>query len=335
MEMRKINTVSIIIPTYNRYDYLVEILNSIARQTWPAERLEVVVVDDGSTDGTERITQPVYPFKLHYLREENCGAAVARNNGALHSSGDLLIFLDDDIILEPDYVSGLVEEHERHDDIVGMGCFLSYTPPDPTPFSRVYSTIDCEEASPEGADVDYTACVTNNLSILRDDFERIGGMHDIAGDGPTIWGDVEFGYRAALKGFRFRRSGTAACTHRDYVIHDLKTASARAYQVAYLAAPLFKKYPELRKDLPMFTDKFPVSWGEDIAKMVARKSLRKLASCKPALWVLERVVHLLETLFPNPKVLSPFYRWILGGYIFRGYRDGMEAYGLTPALSGD
>ena len=75
-------TVSVVIPTYNRKGMLRETLNSLAQQTYPTDRFEIIVVDDGSTDGTDQIAVGAFPFTLRYFWQTNQGDATARNLGS-------------------------------------------------------------------------------------------------------------------------------------------------------------------------------------------------------------------------------------------------------------
>ena len=327
---------SIVIPTYNRKESLQETLLSLSHQSWPADHFEVIIVDDGSTDGTEEIVKESLPFTLRYIRQSNQGSAVARNTGAQQASGDVLIFLDDDVLVEPNYIAGLIEEHRNHPRIVGMGTELPYIPPDATPFARINANgKEPAPAKSKGCFVEFTECVTNNISVERDDFFEIGMMQDVAGDGPTWWGDIDFGYRAAQLGFSFRRSGKAACYHCDYSIRDLATVKARSYNIARMAIPLFHKFPGMQPHLPMFHDKPPVAWGQDSPRLIARKLARLIASSRPVLNGLEHLMGILEKRYPSPVLLRPLYRWILGGYIFRGYRAGLREYGLLKDANTD
>jgi len=85
--------VSVIIPTYNRAKLLMRALNSVARQTRPAD--EIIVVDDGSTDHTADMIARHYP-NVVYLKQENKGVSAARNRGIRAATGEWMAFLDSD-----------------------------------------------------------------------------------------------------------------------------------------------------------------------------------------------------------------------------------------------
>jgi glycosyltransferase involved in cell wall biosynthesis len=86
------NTISVIIPCYNGAEFLAETIESVRRQTYPP--LEVIVVDDGSTDNTGEVVAR-YP-EVKYIRQKNQGGGVARNTGLRESKGDYLVFQDQD-----------------------------------------------------------------------------------------------------------------------------------------------------------------------------------------------------------------------------------------------
>lgn len=99
--------VSIIVPTFNKLSRLKLMITSIEMQTYKGE-YEVIIVNDGSTDGTEEYLneiKKVLPIK--YIVTPNSGRATARNMGIELAQGDLLIFVDDDVLLSPSFI----EEH--------------------------------------------------------------------------------------------------------------------------------------------------------------------------------------------------------------------------------
>jgi glycosyltransferase involved in cell wall biosynthesis len=94
--------VSVVIPTYNRADFLREAIESVLAQTYTD--FELIVVDDGSTDGTQELVTSFYG-KARYIRQENSGPAAARNNGIKNAVGKFISFLDSDDIWFPEMLS--------------------------------------------------------------------------------------------------------------------------------------------------------------------------------------------------------------------------------------
>lgn len=94
--------VSIIIPCYNAAQFIAETLNSVCRQTYT--NLEIIVIDDGSTDNSAAIiAQCKYPL-LHYYYQNNAGVSAARNNGLALAKGDVVVFFDADDLMTPRFV---------------------------------------------------------------------------------------------------------------------------------------------------------------------------------------------------------------------------------------
>jgi glycosyltransferase involved in cell wall biosynthesis len=85
--------VSVIIPTYNRADFIIEAINSVLNQTY--KHFEIIVVDDGSNDNTVQVLAP-YQDRITLITQKNGGISVARNTGIAASKGELVAFLDDD-----------------------------------------------------------------------------------------------------------------------------------------------------------------------------------------------------------------------------------------------
>jgi len=105
--------VSVIIPTYNRLELLKASLASVAAQTFRA--YEIIVVDDGSTDGTAEYLAAHWP-EVRCLRQENQGAAEARNHGLREVHTEFVAFLDSDDRWEPDFLAATVGELRRSPD---------------------------------------------------------------------------------------------------------------------------------------------------------------------------------------------------------------------------
>lgn len=99
--------VSVVIPCYNSRRFLEETLASVLSQTH--RPLEIIAVDDGSTDGTGEILQ-AHADDVITIRQANAGRSVARNNGMAHATGEFVLFLDSDDTIEPKHLEVLVAE---------------------------------------------------------------------------------------------------------------------------------------------------------------------------------------------------------------------------------
>lgn len=93
--------VSVIIPLYNLRAYVNEAIGSVLAQTLPREAVEIVVVDDGSTDGGDEVVRRHVPSGVRHLRQENRGLSAARNSGIGVARGTFLLFLDADDRIRP------------------------------------------------------------------------------------------------------------------------------------------------------------------------------------------------------------------------------------------
>lgn len=116
--------ISVVIPTYNRRRYIVESLESVLDQSF--RDFEILVVDDGSTDGTEEVLRP-YADRIRYMRQDNRGAAAARNLGVRCARGSYIAFMDSDDLAAPHHLERLYEFLARHSGYamaVGNGAYL-------------------------------------------------------------------------------------------------------------------------------------------------------------------------------------------------------------------
>lgn len=103
--------ISVVIPTYNFGPYLPTAIESVRRQGWP--ELEIIVVDDGSTDETPQVMKELVGDDLRYIRQENAGAASARNRGINESSGEWVAFLDADDTWMADKLASQMRELKK------------------------------------------------------------------------------------------------------------------------------------------------------------------------------------------------------------------------------
>ena len=107
--------ISVIIPTFNRADLLEMALDALCRQTLAAVEFEVVVVDDGSTDHTDRVVADfIDRLPVRYARQANAGISAAKNHGLSLSRAPIVLFLDDDDVTTPNYLAEHLNMHDRY-----------------------------------------------------------------------------------------------------------------------------------------------------------------------------------------------------------------------------
>ncbi len=92
--------VSVIMPTYNRVDYLPLAIDSVLNQTY--RNLELLIIDDGSTDATSALVNSYNDSRIYYSYQDNQGQSVARKSGLNNARGAFICFLDSDDIMKPD-----------------------------------------------------------------------------------------------------------------------------------------------------------------------------------------------------------------------------------------
>lgn len=111
--------ISIIIPTFNYGRFIAEAIQSALGQT--LKPVEVIVVDDGSTDDTAEVVER-FGDRVRYIRQENAGVSMARNNGVAASRGELIAFLDADDIWEPTKLERQAEKFAADSEIGLVHC---------------------------------------------------------------------------------------------------------------------------------------------------------------------------------------------------------------------
>jgi glycosyltransferase involved in cell wall biosynthesis len=171
---------TVIVATFNRRAPLARLLGQLATQTVTRESFEVVVVDDGSAEPVRSwLDTSAPPFPLVLLEQPNSGPAIARHRGAEAASGEVLVFVDDDMQVGPGFLAAHLDRH-----LPGMrNAVLGRIRPPEDPGAMVL----CErwhqhhldrlaERSGAGEPLPGNALYTGNLSLRREDYVSVGGF---------------------------------------------------------------------------------------------------------------------------------------------------------------
>jgi GT2 family glycosyltransferase len=232
--------ISIVVPTYNRVDRLRRVLVALAEQSVPTPDIEVIVVSDGSTDGTDEfLTGDDLPRPVVAVFQENGGPGAARNNGVQHATADLVLFVDDDVVATPTLVAEHLAAQREHPGTVVIGPML--TPPDHpmTPWVRWEQTMLYKQYDALAAGR-YTATArqfyTGNACMPRRLFDDHGGFDESLRRAE----DIELAYRLADDGVEFHFHRAAEAHH--YAERSLDSWCDIAYQYGRNDV-VFARYP--------------------------------------------------------------------------------------------
>jgi glycosyltransferase involved in cell wall biosynthesis/peptidoglycan/xylan/chitin deacetylase (PgdA/CDA1 family) len=209
---------SIVVPTYQRRDTVADAVRAIARIAYDGD-LEAIVVVDGSTDGTAELLATLeVPFPFRVIVQANGGASSARNTGAAAARGEVLLFMDDDMMCAADIVVRHAESYAAGADAV-----LGDIPLDPaSPPSLLTAGVAAwvEERSrrlANGAPLGLSDLLTGQLSIRRHVFEAIGGF-DGSFTRAGSFGNEDLDIGTRLLG-RYRvEFNPRAVSHQRYVV---------------------------------------------------------------------------------------------------------------------
>ncbi|MBL4932622.1 glycosyltransferase family 2 protein [Clostridium paridis] len=100
--------VSVIIPAYNIENYIGRCIDSVLNQTY--ENIEILIINDGSTDNTSKVVKQRTSEKIRLIEQDNQGVSAARNNGINYSKGEIILFLDADDRIKPNYIEMAVKK---------------------------------------------------------------------------------------------------------------------------------------------------------------------------------------------------------------------------------
>ena len=232
---------SVIIATYNRKDLLAACLRCLDRQRYPADRFEVIVVDDGSTDGSvEMVQQWKAPYALRCIAANHQGPGPARNLGVSQAAGKIVLFLDSDAFAAPQYVGEHIHSHSQASRPVfvdGPAIYVSgkeaiAEPPIDSPAVRLQAFFDFFG----------TPFVSVNVSCPRDAFLRVGGFDARFGKAYG-WEDTELGVRLKQNGLGNVRNRRAYVLHHRDGTPTLESEIRKRTECGANAALFYEKYP--------------------------------------------------------------------------------------------
>jgi len=324
--------ISVVIPLYNKAPHIKRALESVLAQT--VREFEVLVVDDGSTDGGAEIVKGFTDPRLRLISQENRGVSLARNRGILDSDGDLIAFLDADDAWTPGFLETIAKLSESFPQAGAVA--TAYDVIDPK--GRLKPPIVFPEipAPPwEGIVPSYfrsamgaTLVWTSAVAVRRSVFDEIGGFPE----GVNLGQDMDMWLRIALR-YPIAYTTFVGATYFMNAVNRTATGSPEQpldlpyfVRTALLALAEGSVPPALRADVCDYNGQFQIPAA--IANLMAgrpRVAREILSSCHTTLFARQKAWWLFWTRVPPGLVLilrrtkrflrgqSPLPRWRVGG----------------------
>ncbi len=191
-------SISIVICTYNRADYIQEAMESLYNQTLPKDAFEVIIVNNNSSDNTEIVCTNFITnhsdAQFCFINEQQQGASFARNTGAKIAKSPLLCFMDDDAVAEKNYLQRIIHFFNNHPDAGGLGGRIipRYIPAKPKWMSYFVSSLvgnfDYAQKVTEFSPNKYP--LESNMIIRKEDFFTVNGFNTAL---PGVIGNYRIG----------------------------------------------------------------------------------------------------------------------------------------------
>ncbi|GEO03214.1 hypothetical protein AAE02nite_08780 [Adhaeribacter aerolatus] len=280
--------VSVIVPTYNGVNKVSRCLNALAKQSFVD--FEVVVVVDGSTDNTEEVlSNENFNFqKFTILIQQNKGRAASRNAGALEASGDLLIFLDDDMRADFKFLELHLKHHTEFKNSILVGAQLEDYNVLTSDIQRYKAHLSRKWFQPisnlnKPLSKDQLFLTAANFSITKELFRFLGGFDERLRDAE----DFDFGVRAYLKQIPIYFNERVLAWHDDFITFSSYVKRLKEYKAAHkmlieLKPALYEQFSQHQVKLPAFHKRiiYRMLSSSVFAKLVERESLKNLLSEK-------------------------------------------------------
>jgi glycosyltransferase involved in cell wall biosynthesis len=232
---------SVVIPTYNRKPILEKCLRALEQQTFDSAAIagyEVVVVDDGSTDGTvDWLQQTAFPH-VQLFQQDHQGPAAARNLGVAKATGDTIIFIDSDLVVTNHFLQSHAEALQQGKKSLGHDRVFTY--------GRVINTCNFADPTAEPYKItDFSAAyfATGNVAIDRTWLEQAGlfdTQFQLYG-----WEDLELGVRLKQLGLVLLKCPAAVGYHwhPPFSLEQIPRLIDREIQRGRMGVLFYQKHP--------------------------------------------------------------------------------------------
>lgn len=318
---------SVVIPTHNRSDALKKTLEHLSRQIFP-HAWEVIVINNRCSDDTDQVVERFsLPVPLRLLHEEKPGVAAARNAGIRAAQGNYVVFLDNDILVEPDFLDCHYRALQDNPGCWIMGQIVNLPEQQVSPFGQYRNSLYGYVSPEEYGIVEAHWLAAPNTSMPKEDLDRLGGFDEKFG-GASVE-DYDLAMRAWEAGVKILFHPSIMAIHNDWAGYSIRDY-CRRQRLYTQQEPLFwKKYGDRHPRPELIRENLPPRLGQDGPGRYLRKSLKRLLAHDTLRNLSFAACEFLERLRPAPtRLLWPTYRLLLSVSIYAGFQEGLRIYGI-------
>jgi glycosyltransferase involved in cell wall biosynthesis len=321
--------ISVIIPTHNREATLRQTIRCFEEQTLTAEDYELVVVDDGSNPPVA-LYADCGNLRRTLIRLEGAERSAARNAGGAAARGDLLVFVDDDVLVGTDFLESHLRAQQEWPGALVVGSIHLASDGMRPSFLRFRNAIEGHKVpATRGLTASLNFCAAGNCSIPRDRFHEAGRFDE----GMRSGEDQDLAFRHTGRGGVIAFVPEADALHNDSA-RGIRSYCRRAeWGMAHLA-PFMEQHPLWPDNAERADVNGPTRFGREPFRQSLRKIIKVVFGRSPLILLLFGATSILERFAPDSRVLERCYDLLLGAHLQRGYRRGLKIYGASPRPSG-
>lgn len=316
--------VSVVVPTFNRGPVLADTLSRLcASEVDAADDVEILVVDDGSAVPAKEAVASRWGsdtppgWSVRWLRQANAGPAAARNAGFRAAEGDLVLFVDDDILVPPDLVRAHIAAHRTHPGSVIFGLCPFATPRRKTPFRAYLDAIPGDYPPDAGVLIAMPTVASGQISVERTQFPSAEGVYSSDLVTPAAE-EYELAHRLTRNGVPILLAPGILAIHD----HEVEIASycRQQYKHGLGCGEAVAKQPALRE----------LSALRHIVDRSSKGGLKALASRAGARAALLALARVQEGLPLPRRWRATAYRLAISAHFVAGVRDGLQRFATRP-----
>lgn len=293
--------ISIIIPAYNAANKIAFCLDSLLQLDFPQENIEIIVVDNNSTDKTKEI---IFSYPVTYVFEAKRTRGAARNKGISAARGKYIAFTDSDCIVDKNWLKILLEAIESDEDVVACGGKITAYKTDNIveKFTEKKNKLSQELAIDSDINLQVPRVVTANAIFLKEALEKIG----LFDEDLITSEDTELGWRLSFSGYQMKYVPEALVYH----VHIRSLTNFLLHQFEYGCASnlVFRKYKNIFKSkqskIGYFVSKIRSLWRLTINILKVMRKKGKEARIYWLLDVLDNMFFVLGEIYMSFKPLK-------------------------------